>query len=410
MVTAVGRSGHLSYSCGLCEALADSGAKVTLVTSREGEEAPAAGFEVARLLGGMKRTQPRLLRGIDYCLSLPRLRRFLKQSRFDVVHFQDTLLPYADALLLRLLRSEDGPKTVFTAHDPDQDAVNKGGAGRFGLRRRALSRIYRESDRVIVMSSQSYAEMIGPFTLPPTKVVKLPHGNYASHTRQPLPRKQASRSRLGVPPDGKVILFFGALRPNKGVEHLIRAFAMLREREPGAFLVIAGEPLGTDTAPYEQLIRQLGLEGSILFRPDYVPPDLVPTHFVAADVVALPYVRIYQSGVLHLAYTFGRPVVASNIGGLSEDVRAGKSGLLIAPGDEEALAQALGDLLGNPALAGRMGKYAKRLSEENHSWDAIARLTLDVYRTLLNGEMPEGSRDDEGESQVRRPSSRARAG
>jgi glycosyltransferase involved in cell wall biosynthesis len=339
---------------------------------------------------------------------LPRLYLFLRDSAFDVVHFQDSLLPYVDPLFLRLLRSRGGPKTVYTAHDPDQDIVSKGKGGRFGLRRRALSGIYKQCDQVIVMSIAGYAEMIGAFGLPPSRVVKLPHGNYASYVRRPLPRKQPSRSRLGIPQGAKVVLFFGSLKPSKGLEHLIRAFAILRQSEPEAFLVIAGEPLGAESAPYEQLIRQFSLEGSALFRPAYVPSELVPTYFAAADVVALPYLRIYQSGVLHLAYTFGRPVVASNVGGLSEDVRAGESGLLVPPGDEQALALALGELLAKPALAQKMGRYAKKLSEEKHSWEAIARQTLDVYQALLSEGTPE-NRDQE-EPGVRRLSSRARAG
>lgn len=406
IVTAMGRSGYLAYCRNLCEALAEAGADVTLVTSREGEEASGAGFKLIRLLGGMKRTQGRPLRAVDYCASLPRTIRFLRESRFDVVHFQDSLLPHADAVFLRLVRAKGGPKTVLTAHDPDQDRIAKGKTAAFSIRRPALSSVYKACDRIVVMSVQAYAEMVGTFHLPPGKIAKVPHGNYASYARQPLPSKQASRSRLGIPQDARTVLFFGSIKPSKGLDHLIRAFALLLKRVPDAFLIIAGEPLNVDPAPYERLMRDLALEERALFRAAYVPPELVPEHFVAADVVALPYLRIYQSGVLHLAYTFGKPVVASNVGGLSEDVRMGKSGLLVPPGDENALARALGDLLQDPSLAAEMGEYAKALSEEKHSWEAIARDTLEIYRTLLGERTTEGHRA----TALRRRSSGARSG
>jgi glycosyltransferase involved in cell wall biosynthesis len=112
----------------------------------------------------------------------------------------------------------------------------------------------------------------------------------------------------------------------------------------------------------------------------------VPYYFAAADVVALPYVRIYQSGVLHLAYTFGRPVVATRVGGLTEDIKDGKSGVLVPPGDENALATALEEMLADPERLAAMGEHARMLAETVYSWDAIARRTLDFYESLLTAD------------------------
>jgi D-inositol-3-phosphate glycosyltransferase len=102
--------------------------------------------------------------------------------------------------------------------------------------------------------------------------------------------------------------------------------------------------------------------------------------------VALPYVRIYQSGVLHLAYTFGRPVVATRVGGLTEDIKDGKSGVLVPPGDENALATALEEMLADPERLAAMSEHARMLAETVYSWDAIARRTLDFYESLLTAD------------------------
>jgi glycosyltransferase involved in cell wall biosynthesis len=385
MVVPVGRSGYLYYAVCLCEALTQCGVDVTLITSQRSEEVDGdkGGFRVVKLLGGMKREQPRVLRGLDYSASLVRLWRFLRRERFDVAHFQDTFVPYADAPFFKLM-SGSGPKTVFTAHDPDQESITQANRRILGLRRPALGQTYRACDGVVVMSTKAREDIVDLFQVPAAKVARIPHGNYESYGTDNVPPRDEARRRLQIAGDRKLVLFFGSLKPSKGIEYLIRAFARLHEAMPAAHLLIAGEPLGGDVSGCAALIVELGLENAVSFRPGYVPPEQVPDYFAAADVVALPYLRIYQSGVLHLAYSFGRPVVATRVGGLAEDVDEGKSGLLVPPADEGALAAALQELLNDPDRLTAMGDHARVLSETVYSWDGIARQTLDLYHSLLD--------------------------
>ncbi len=270
---------------------------------------------------------------------------------------------------------------MLTSHDPDQDAITA--TRRSLLRRKALAGVYRSVDGIIAMSDSARDELVSAFDVPASKVARIAHGNYRSYGADCAPSKPVARQRLGLTAEGKLVLFFGSLKPSKGLECLLRAFARVREAEPTARLLVAGEPRGVEVPALEALAERLHLGESAMLRPGYVPSEAVPDYLAAADLVALPYLRIFQSGVLHLAYSFGRPVVATRVGALAEDVQDGKSGLLVPPGDEEALADAILELLGSPERLATMGAYAMELSQTVYDWKAIARQTLDFYESLL---------------------------
>ena len=384
MVVPVGRSGYLPFSLSLCEALSRAGADATLITSRDCDELPEHenGYRIRPVLGGMNRDQSKVIRGLSYGVSLLSLRSVLRRERFDVAHFQDTFVPYVDAPFF-MLNGNGRPATVFTAHDPDQEAITARQTRRVSLRRVALGRIYHAVDGLVALSEIARKELIAGFAVPEAKVARIGQGNYFSCGVESAPPKGEARRRLGIEGDRKLVLFFGSLKPSKGLDFLIRAFARVKAVEPKAFLLIAGETRGVDVAECRSLIDRLGLTDSASLRPDYVAAEALPDYLVAADLVALPYLRIYQSGVLHLAYSFGRPVVATRVGGLAEDVQEGKSGLLVPPADEESLAGAILELIAAPDRLAAMGDYAKSLAETVYSWDAIARQTLDFYASLL---------------------------
>ena len=384
MVVPVGRGGYLQFSMHLCEALALRGADTTLITSRDSTELPKNGnsFRIRPILGGMNREQSKVVRGLSYSASLFALRGLLRRGQFDIAHFQDTFVPYVDAPFF-MLHGKARPRIVFAAHDPDQEAITARRVRRASLRRTTLGRIYHSVDGVVAMSDSARRELITNFAVPERKVVRIAQGNYSSYGVERAPAKEAARQRLGIADDRKLVLFFGSLKPSKGLGYLVRAFARVKASEPRAHLLIAGEPRGVDVAACRALTDRLGLTDCVSLRPGYVPTEAVPDHLIAADLVALPYLRIYQSGVLHLAYTFGRPVVATRVGGLAEDVEEGKSGLLVPPADEEALAAAVLEMLASPQRLKTMGDHARMLSETVYSWDAIARQTLDFYRSLL---------------------------
>ena len=131
------------------------------------------------------------------------------------------------------------------------------------------------------------------------------------------------------------------------------------------------------------LINNYSLNDRVILDLRYIPNEEVPSIFEIADVVAYPYLSSTQSASIQVAYAFGKPVIASNVGGLPEVVDIGKSGLLVEPNNSEELARAIDLLISDEGLRKDMGRYAKELSQTRFSWDSIAATILQVYETKL---------------------------
>ena len=173
-----------------------------------------------------------------------------------------------------------------------------------------------------------------------------------------------------------MILWFGVLRPYKGVEVLIEAF---REVE-GAELWIVGRPW-MPVEPLKAAASRVG--GTVRFVDRFVADSELPAYFRRAEVVALPYRSIDQSGVVYTALAFGKAMVLSDVGGLAELGRVHGAAELVPPEDPGALAQALRRLVSNPDERARLEARARDAAAGPFSWDGIARRTLDLYRELV---------------------------
>ena len=196
----------------------------------------------------------------------------------------------------------------------------------------------------------------------------------------------AARSALGLPERGPVLLFFGFIRRYKGLHVLLEAMPGIRERLPGARLVVAGEFYAGEDELREQAAR-LGLtsgdEPAVRFDAEYIPEDRVADYFAAADVVVQPYVSATQSGVAAIAYHFGRPVITTDVGGLAETVPHDVSGLVVPPEDPEALATAVVRYFTEAGLRERL-ESGVSTERERYSWDRIYEAV-----ELLAGTLPD---------------------
>ncbi len=363
------------YDRALAAALSRAGAEVELLTSRflHGAVPPAEGYKVDERF--YRRSAAR---GLDAPARLPfkaaehvpdmlRLRRDLDRpagsggsSLADVVHYQWLTMPALDAHLLPRRRPR-----VMTAHyilppTPSRRQVASA--------RRAFGRM----DAVVAHSEHGAARLRDEVGLDPARVRVIPHGAFDYLTRlpeeKPLPAELAGA-------EGPVILFFGLLRPYKGIENLLRAFRQVE----GAELWIVGNPR-LDLAP----VRALAAEapGRVRTVTRFVDDAEIPAIFRRADLVALPYLDAEHSGVLYTALAFGKPMVMSAVGGFPE-VAATGAGRLVPPGDVAALAAALSELAADEAARAELAAAAARAAAGPFSWEEAARLTLDLYRELI---------------------------
>lgn len=353
------------YDRALCAALARAGADVELVTSHfvYADVAPAHGYRVSErfythAVGGPASRLRRVTKLGTHVPDMLAYRRAAKHSA-DVVHFQWLTVPWLDGSLL-----PNCPR-VLTAHDLLPREPRPGQA-------RAQRRLFDRMDALVVHSEYGRRALSEGLGVAAEKVNVIPHGAFDELA--------ANRSDVALPAElatvqGPVVLFFGLLRPYKGIETLLDAWRGVT----GAELWIVGRPR-MDLAP----LRASAGPG-VRFVPRFVGDTELAAYFRRADVVVLPYAqteRLDFSGVLATALAFGRATVVSDVGGFSE-VAAHGAARLVAPGDVEALRDALVELIASPPAREGLGAAALAAARGPYSWDAVARATLELYERLV---------------------------
>jgi len=285
-----------------------------------------------------------------------------------------------------------GKENVLTVHNVN--AGTRDSKDTF-LNRLTLRIQYRLAAHLFVHTAKMKSALIEGFGVQEARITVIPFGinNAVPHTR--LTSAEAKR-RLGLTGSDKAILFFGNIAPYKGLEFLVTAFQNLVAEHPDYRLIIAGRPKECEKYWNEILekIRKDQGKGRILLRADYIPDDETEVYFKAADVLALPYRYIYQSGVLFLGYSFGLPVLAADVGSLKDEVLEGKTGYVFRPEDPTDLMKSIQSYFSSPLykdLSLRRDEI-REYAIKSHSWDLVGQLTMSVYAGLLRrgsaGELP----------------------
>lgn len=186
---------------------------------------------------------------------------------------------------------------------------------------------------------------------------------------------EVAKLKLKLDVDTKYLLFFGFIRDYKGLDLLIDAFADERMRKFPVKLLVAGEYYSSPE-PYLELIKKNNLEGLIELRTDFIPDDEVNLYFSATDMVVQPYKSATQSGVTQIGYHFNKPMLVTNVGGLSEIIPDGKIGYVVEP-DAVSIADAMVDFFVN----NRIAEFEANIVEEKKkfSWSNLVQTFLSVY-------------------------------
>jgi glycosyltransferase involved in cell wall biosynthesis len=352
------------YDRALCAALARAGADVELITSPFlfGSVPEPDGYRVDDLFyrhagrageGGSRGARLAKLAG-----HLPGMARLRARARdADVVHFQWLTVPGLDAVLL-----PHRPR-VLTVHDPPPSS----GVGNAGWRA-AASRM----DALVSHSEAAAERLTSVLRVDRDRIRVIRHGAFDYLTRiedrRPLPTELANA-------EGPVVLCFGLIRPYKGIDVLLEAF---RDIE-GAELWIVGRAM-MDVGPLRDLAARC--RGTVRFVPRFITDPEIPALFERASLVVLPYREADQSGVLYTALAFGKPIVATSVGGFT-DLAAHDAVRLVAPGHAGELGAAITDLLTDDVARRRLAEAARRAAAGPYSWDVAARETIALYRELL---------------------------
>jgi glycosyltransferase involved in cell wall biosynthesis len=209
--------------------------------------------------------------------------------------------------------------------------------------------VLRRADRFAVQNARGAREVAS--ARPDAPVAVVPH---PAEPRAVLPEREDARARLGVPPGVPMFLFSGLLRPYKGWDVLLDAFASVRKTHPAALLVLAGEPWGAAKR------LEAWAPAGVRLEMRYLPESDRGLWFAAADAVVCPYRHATGSGIAADALAYGRPVIGSRVEGLEDVVEDGHSGLLVPPGDAGALARAMARFV-DERLGPRLSAGAARL-------------------------------------------------
>jgi len=330
---------------------------------------PAAGADSA----GLVRIVRRGYRAGRYVLAWLRIGRYLRRERPDVVQFAEWRFALDGWLLRTVLARARPPVVADIAHTPvplnerrRSATLQKSGP----LLRRSLRRAYERTDVVFVLGEQSRRDFRAAYPSV-TNVQVIPHGDEGLYlSAEPSPAGEA-------PP---TVLFFGGLARYKGLDLLLDAFEVVLTSCREARLVIAGPVVDIDLP---QLRARAEDVGRVEVRAEYVPVDQVEGLVTGARLVVTPYSAANQSGVVQVAHTLARPVVATDVGDLGEAVRHGETGLLVTRGSASALAAAITELLDDPVLATRLGTAAREQTRATRSWPEVAARVCAVYTDLL---------------------------
>jgi glycosyltransferase involved in cell wall biosynthesis len=349
------------YCVSICNALS-ARADVTLMLPFR-ESATADVNAAVRLVRFRK---PRLRQPARQLEMVWRLRRELRLAQPDVLHVQQGHLWFNLALPFL-----DRPPLVVTIHDLSAHFGDRGGQN---TPQAFMNIAFRRADRIIVHAEKLKEELVRGWRVAPNIVQVVPHVAIGATGAAAAPE---------VAEEEGLVLFFGRIWPYKGLDVLIRAEPLISASVPGAHFVIAGE--GEEFSNYRALMAH---PERFTVLNEFVSLEDRAALFQRASVVVLPYVEASQSGVVPVAYSFGKAVVATTVGGLPEAVDDGATGLLVPPHDEHALAEALVRLLTDRELRRRMGTAGRRKLQRDWSPHRVADQTLEVYRLAYANRSP----------------------
>jgi len=303
--------------------------------------------------------------------SKPRIFHILWNNKFE--HFDRTLL----MLYYRLFRK----RIILTAHNVN---TRKRDGRDNWFNRLSLGIQYRLCHHILVHTAAMKAELVADFGIPSQRVSIIPFGINNTCPATALGRCEA-RERIGIGQDDKILLFFGQIAPYKGLEYLIAAMSELAKEDKDLRLVIAGRIKPGYVSYWNGIqseISRTGLEKRIIQHIRFIPETEVEIYFKAADVVVIPYIEIFQSGVPFLSYSFGLPVIATDVGSLRDDIVEAKTGFRCRRADAVDLARAIRTYFASHMYQ-QLDQHRRSIREfanERNSWTKVAEIIEGVYQ------------------------------
>lgn len=303
--------------------------------------------------------KPRLRQSLRQLRLMPQLIRRIRQIAPDLIHFQKGHL-YFNLSLPLLSRFP----LIMSIHDPRRHLGDRGAAK---TPQAIMDFVYRRTDHAIAHNQVMKQIIVEELGIPDQRV-----------TVVPLVERGDAGAGIEIPEAGNQILFFGRIWQYKGLEYLIRAEPLITAELPNIEIVIGGR--GEDFGRYRKLMVH---PERFVVHNEFVTYEKRVELFRRASVVVLPYIEATQSGVVPIAYTYAKPVIATTVGGLPEQVDDGRTGILVPPRDEKKLADAVIRLMRDKQLRRKLGNNGRTKLDNEWSADVVAKQTIPVYHKAI---------------------------
>lgn len=332
------------YVFGLSTALSSKGTVLDVVGSDEMSTLPkyaTAPMRFLNLYGDQRKKITRYRKVLKHLAVYSKLLIYAANTETKVFHILwNNKFKWFDRTILMLYYKLLGKRIVLTAHNvnTEQRDGRDSAVNRFTLKVQ-----YRLVDHIFVHTNQMRDDLLVRFAVKSEAVSVIPFGVNNSVPDTYLTSLEA-KQKLGLKSTDKAMLFFGGIRPYKGLEYLAGAFRRLAREDASYKLIVAGEPTKEAVQYWGEVEQSLSSDPvckNVIKRIMYIDDADTEIYFKGADVTILPYTGVYQSGVLFLAYSFGLPVIVTDVGSLRDDVIPGETGYICQPCDEASLAESI---------------------------------------------------------------------
>jgi len=360
-------SSHHYYLFAQAKGLIENKVDVTIFSNKKTYLSSLGKIKVENTFGDIFKTTGKLANAILYVIGI--LKSFFKAKvsshNFFHLHFFDFNILNFFACFFAIFFNV---KLILTIHDvnPFSKKTN------LYLKRWILLL----ADKVIVHNEFSKKELIKD-KINLKKISIIPHGHYLDFI-EPKTNKIVAKKKFGLQ-NKKVIMFFGMIKEEKGLDILIKSFYEVHKNNKDVVLFIAGKNYKTDNKNYTKIIDQLDLKNSCVIHNKYIPENELCDYYGCADVIVLPYKLIFQSGVLMMSSSFNVPIIVSDLEPFLDIIENQISGLVFKVNDVKSLAEKLIFSVNNSE---KMNSYAKNNFEKiknQYDWAKIGKLNKDVY-------------------------------
>ena len=367
-------SSHHFYLFGQSDGLSKCGVDVSIYTNNVTPNPNYKGVTFYAFYKNIFEGKSKLLSGLRYVFGSITSIFHAKFTRVKICHyhlFHVNALVIFDFVLSKIL----GMKVIYTIHDvvsfeneKSNDKLNKW--------------LYKRADKILTHNHFSKKIFKEHYTDLKTEIDIIPHGNYVPFL-EIKKDKSFSRNHLSIPQDKKVLLFFGMIKKVKGLEILLQSLRDVIKKNTDVILVIAGRVWENNFSIYQKIIDKNNLAAHCIIHNKFIKQEDVGHYYAAADLIVLPYKRIYQSGVLMMSMSYEKAVLVSDLPPLTEVVKDKETGFVFESENSNSLSEKLNLILSDLDNLERLRKRGSNLMKIKYDWSEIALLTKKSYQSIL---------------------------